>query len=75
MITVLGKLTDTQEYVGRAGYNVLYESSTWTIESNRTWLIEAVHRGDLFLLVSVEGTGQYANELQQLISLLTRAAK
>jgi len=71
MITVLGKLEDTEAFVGVSGYNVLQaNTSDWTLEFNADWLREAVHRKDSFLLVSTRATGQYANELRQLVNLL-----
>jgi hypothetical protein len=66
LTTVLGKLKDTAPYVGREGYNVYPESDDWTPENVRVWLREAVARGDAFLLVSADFTGDYAREVRWL---------
>ena len=71
MITVLGKLKDTLKYIGVDGYNVLPDSPDWTLGKNRQWLLKAIGRGDHFLLVSLEVSGQYATELQWLLAQLT----
>ena len=46
MLTVLGKLRDTERYLGLPGYNVLANIQHWTPEINQRWLMEAVARGD-----------------------------
>ena len=72
MITVIGKLADTTEYIDREGYNVLSKFDGWTPEFNREWLRQAVERGDQILIVSTQNvTGQFRNELLDLINLLT----
>lgn len=72
MITVLGKLKDTQRYAGQAGYNVLPFSLDWTPEKNRRWLQSAIERGDDFLIISTDVSGQFAEELQYLAEHNTR---
>lgn len=65
MITVLGALADTREYLGQPGYNVSPESDDWTPEKGFAWLKEAIVREDQFLLVSNHDTfgGFYMQEL------------
>jgi len=67
MITVLGKLSDTQRYIGLDGYNVLPFTPDWTPDKNREWLDAALARGDQFLLVSQDWSGQFAEELKYLM--------
>ncbi len=75
MITVLGKLSDTQPYLGRQGYNVMPRRADYSPALNAQWLSEAVDRGDLFLLVSPYANGLYLTELHQLIDLLEMAGR
>ncbi len=70
LITVLGKLDDTQKYIGRAGFNVLGYCEDWTPEMNQRFIDEAINRGDELLFVSYETSGQYRNELIQIIERL-----
>lgn len=70
IITVLGKLKDTKEYIGKDGYNVLAESDGWTQRLNAEWLLEAVKRGDKFLIVSTELTGMFEKEVYRLVILM-----
>jgi hypothetical protein len=70
MITVLGKLADTQKYLGKTGYNVLAKCADWSPSVNERWLRQAVARGDQFLLVSIDCSGQYRKELELLLNLL-----
>lgn len=71
MITVIGKLADTQQYIGREGYNVLDKINDWTPELNQQFIDEAISRGDALLFVSWQVTGQYREELVQLLKRLT----
>lgn len=70
LTTVLGKLSDTQKYIGLDGYNVLNKSDSWNENINLAFLLFAVSREDDFLLVSMELSGQYAKEVGQLIHIL-----
>lgn len=63
LITILGRLPDTAPYIGKPGYNVSEESPDWTPEKGRAWVVEAVARGDKFLLVSTDFTGVYLQEI------------
>ena len=72
LTTVLGKLADTAPYIGRAGYSVYPESDDWTPEKGRVWLLEAVERGDKFLLVSTDFTGVYLQEIRWLRDAATK---
>jgi len=67
MITVLGKLADTQRYIGLDGYNVLPFMPDWAPDKNWKWLDAAIARGDQFLIVSPEWSGQFAKELKYLM--------
>ena len=67
MITVLGKLADTQKYIGLDGYNVLSFTPDWTPDKNYKWLDAAIARGDQFLIVSSEWSGWFAEELKYLM--------
>lgn len=71
MITVLGKLADTKHFSGQRGYNVSVKFLDWTPEKGKQWIREAFDRGDLFLLVSAELTGVYADEVRLLVELMT----
>ena len=70
MITVLGKLNDTAAYIGRDGYNVYAKSDDWTPQKNFYWLCDSVARGDDFLIVSRDASGQFLQELRDLLYIL-----
>jgi len=70
MITVLGKLADTEKYIGKSGYSVYAKCPDWTPTKNFYWLVDAVARGDDFLIVSRDATGQFRQELQDLLDIL-----
>ena len=71
MITVLGKLADTQKYIGLDGYNVLPMLPDWTPEKNRAWLHAAIQRGDDFLIIGRDISGEFAKEICYLLHRLT----
>jgi len=52
-------------------YNVLPELPDWTPEKNRAWLDAAIQRGDNFLIVSRDISGEFAKELCYLLRQLT----
>jgi hypothetical protein len=70
MITVLGKLSDTDAYANTSSYNVMAECLDWTPQKNFIWLKDAVLRGDEILLVSRNIHGYYGRELLSLLYLL-----
>lgn len=70
MITVIGKLKDTEQYVGIDGFNVLSRSSDWTPELNKQFIDEAIQRGDHLLFASWNSSGRYREELLQIISII-----
>jgi len=72
VITVLGKVKDTIEYIGKEGYNVLERNNNYSFVSNLLWLEEAILRGDKFLLVSLELTGTYKVEVEYLLETLAK---
>jgi hypothetical protein len=69
-VTVLGKLADVRAYVDKPGYNVLASRPDWTPGMNVAFIEEAVKRGDQFLLVSSDVSGQYRIELELLFEKL-----
>lgn len=71
MITVIGKLRDTYWYRNEpTKYNVM-SMDNWTPEKNRSWMDEAIARHDDFLIISTgEVAGEFANELQYLMTAL-----
>lgn len=71
MITILGKLADTKHWIGRNGFNAQCATDAWTPEIGRSWLDEAIARGDEFALVSDELTGVYRMEVEYLLSKLS----
>ena len=74
MVTVLGKLNDTIQFLGVPGFNVLALGDDWSFDRNIAFLEAAVTRGDYFLLVSVDAAGGiYGEELEWLVARLTRA--
>jgi len=64
MITILGNPADTAQYANREGYNV--HAPDLTPEQVRTWIHEAVERGDDFRLVSHDFTGAFGQEVRWL---------
>ena len=76
MITVLGKLNDTIQFLGVPGFNVLALDGDWSFDRNIAFLEAAVTRGDHFLLVSVDAAGGiYGDELKCLVARLTQGGK
>ena len=71
MITVIGKLQDTDQYFGRDGFNVLARHPDWSPELNQQFIDEAIQRGDHLLFASWNATGQYREELLQIVRRLT----
>jgi len=69
-ITVIGKLADTKEYEGRDGFNVLASTDNWSKELNHGFIESAIKRGDHLLFTSWTATGQYREELIQIINHL-----
>ncbi len=73
MITVIGKLQDTQRYSDLIGYNVMsILIPDWTPELNRAWLDAAIERGDQFLIVSNDYSGEFRNELIYLLQRISQ---
>lgn len=70
MLTVLGKLKDTQHIILNDETNVFDRTVDWSPKKNEEWLRRAVERGDSFLLLG-KASGYYATELRQLVELLT----
>lgn len=70
MITVVGKLQDTQQYVGKRGFNVLAKRDDWTLEKNQKFIRDAMNRGDDILFCSWTASGQYREELIQMLKML-----
>lgn len=71
MITVIGKLADTDQYVGREGFNVLARRADWSPELNQKFIDDAIQRGDHLLFASWSASGQYREELLQIVRRLT----
>lgn len=71
MITVIGKLEDTAQYIGRDGFNVLARRDDWTPELNQRFIADAIDRGDHLLFASWQATGQYREELITMLRILT----
>ena len=71
MITVIGKLADIDQYVGREGFNVLARREDWSPEVNQRFIDEAIQRGDHLLFTSWSASGQYREELLQIVRRLT----
>lgn len=74
MITVIGKLADIERYRNVTGYNVMARRDDWTPERNRSWLDEAIARGDQFLIASSDYSGEFLNELIYLLRRITGGA-
>lgn len=70
MITVIGKLPNTEQYIDREGFNVLARRDDWTPAMNRDFIRQAIERGDHLLFVSWQATGQYREELIQILDSL-----
>lgn len=62
-MVVIGKLRDTQAFIGKAECEVYPQSEDWTPEKNRAWLDGNIERGETFLAVSADLSGQYREEL------------
>jgi len=73
MITVIGKLADTQKYIGVQGYNVLPKLDNWTPDMNLQWIRKAIERGDDFLIVSTKAvSGFFVEEVDFLLCTLKK---
>ena len=71
MITVIGKLKDTQQYIGREGFCVLANRSDWSEEMQAEFIETAMSEGHGLLFVSWQADGQYRTELVQILAHLT----
>lgn len=69
-ILVIGKLVDTAPYVGRPGFDVMPPRTDWTPELNRQFILAALRQGQPIMFVSWQVTGQYRNELIQILQEL-----
>lgn len=72
MITVIGKLKDTQSYIGREGFCVLANRQDWSEEMQAEFIKTAMNNGHALLFVSWQVDGQYRNELVQILAHLTK---
>lgn len=70
-ILVIGKLADTAPYVGIPGFDVMAQRDDWTPELNRQFILDAMRQGQPIMFVSWQVTGQYRNELVQILQELT----
>jgi hypothetical protein len=73
MITVIGKLKDTQQYIGRDGFCVLANRPDWSEQMQAEFIETAMREGHALLFASWQADGQYRNELAQILARLLDA--